>query len=63
MTPEGQEPSEFWTALGGKGPYSSDKRFQVGLKWELKITYKSQLETPPKENDQNSYVSEVELKE
>lgn len=23
---EGQEPSEFWVALGGKGPYASDKR-------------------------------------
>ncbi|XP_072034821.1 advillin-like [Amphiura filiformis] len=28
MTPEGQEPAEFWEALGGKGAYSSDKRFQ-----------------------------------
>ncbi|KAM9308869.1 villin-like protein [Gastrophryne carolinensis] len=25
---EGQEPAEFWVALGGKAPYSSDKRFQ-----------------------------------
>uniref|UniRef100_A0A8D0G2V4 Villin like n=1 Tax=Sphenodon punctatus TaxID=8508 RepID=A0A8D0G2V4_SPHPU len=25
---EGQEPSEFWVALGGKAPYASDKRFQ-----------------------------------
>uniref|UniRef100_A0ABM5GMP5 Villin-like protein n=1 Tax=Pogona vitticeps TaxID=103695 RepID=A0ABM5GMP5_9SAUR len=25
---EGQEPAEFWAALGGKAPYSSDKRFQ-----------------------------------
>uniref|UniRef100_A0A671X0N4 Villin like n=1 Tax=Sparus aurata TaxID=8175 RepID=A0A671X0N4_SPAAU len=25
---EGQEPAEFWVALGGKGPYASDKRMQ-----------------------------------
>ncbi|XP_042365970.1 villin-1 isoform X2 [Plectropomus leopardus] len=25
---EGQEPSEFWVALGGKAPYASDKRLQ-----------------------------------
>ncbi|EMP29418.1 Villin-1 [Chelonia mydas] len=25
---EGQEPVEFWAALGGKAPYASDKRFQ-----------------------------------
>uniref|UniRef100_A0ACB8FW99 Uncharacterized protein n=1 Tax=Sphaerodactylus townsendi TaxID=933632 RepID=A0ACB8FW99_9SAUR len=25
---EGQEPAEFWLALGGKAPYASDKRFQ-----------------------------------
>nr|XP_015209569.1 PREDICTED: villin-like protein [Lepisosteus oculatus]XP_015209570.1 PREDICTED: villin-like protein [Lepisosteus oculatus]XP_015209571.1 PREDICTED: villin-like protein [Lepisosteus oculatus]XP_015209572.1 PREDICTED: villin-like protein [Lepisosteus oculatus]XP_015209573.1 PREDICTED: villin-like protein [Lepisosteus oculatus] len=25
---EGQEPAEFWVALGGKAPYTSDKRFQ-----------------------------------
>ncbi|XP_058039273.1 villin-like protein [Ahaetulla prasina] len=25
---EGQEPAEFWFALGGKAPYASDKRFQ-----------------------------------
>lgn len=25
---EGQEPAEFWAALGGKAPYASDKRFQ-----------------------------------
>ncbi|XP_074841267.1 villin-like protein [Carettochelys insculpta] len=25
---EGQEPAEFWVALGGKAPYASDKRFQ-----------------------------------
>lgn len=23
---EGQEPTEFWVALGGKAPYASDKR-------------------------------------
>lgn len=23
---EGQEPAEFWIALGGKAPYASDKR-------------------------------------
>lgn len=23
---EGQEPAEFWLALGGKAPYASDKR-------------------------------------
>lgn len=23
---EGQEPNEFWAALGGKAPYASDKR-------------------------------------
>ncbi|XP_077480056.1 villin-1 isoform X2 [Stigmatopora argus] len=26
---EGQEPAEFWVALGGKAPYASDKSFQV----------------------------------
>ncbi|MGH0162055.1 UNVERIFIED_CONTAM: hypothetical protein FKN15_072310 [Acipenser sinensis] len=25
---EGQEPTDFWVALGGKAPYCSDKRFQ-----------------------------------
>uniref|UniRef100_A0A672H2I5 Villin-like n=1 Tax=Salarias fasciatus TaxID=181472 RepID=A0A672H2I5_SALFA len=25
---EGQEPAEFWVALGGKAPYASDKRLQ-----------------------------------
>ncbi|MGH0139696.1 UNVERIFIED_CONTAM: hypothetical protein FKN15_042983 [Acipenser sinensis] len=25
---EGQEPADFWVALGGKAPYCSDKRFQ-----------------------------------
>ncbi|KAK2886524.1 villin-1 isoform X1 [Channa argus] len=25
---EGQEPAEFWVALGGKSPYASDKRLQ-----------------------------------
>uniref|UniRef100_A0A8C8SR12 Villin like n=1 Tax=Pelusios castaneus TaxID=367368 RepID=A0A8C8SR12_9SAUR len=25
---EGQEPADFWVALGGKAPYASDKRFQ-----------------------------------
>ncbi|XP_064410536.1 villin-1 isoform X2 [Latimeria chalumnae] len=25
---EGQEPPEFWVALGGRGPYASEKRFQ-----------------------------------
>nr|XP_060638624.1 villin-like protein [Anolis sagrei ordinatus] len=25
---EGQEPADFWAALGGKAPYASDKRFQ-----------------------------------
>ncbi|XP_039473313.1 villin-1 isoform X2 [Oreochromis aureus] len=25
---EGQEPAEFWIALGGKGPYASDRRFE-----------------------------------
>ncbi|XP_029444229.1 villin-like protein [Rhinatrema bivittatum] len=28
---EGQEPAEFWVALGGKAPYSSDKRFQEAV--------------------------------
>ena len=23
---EGQEPAEFWVALGGKAPYASEKR-------------------------------------
>lgn len=23
---EGQEPAEFWIALGGKAPYASDRR-------------------------------------
>ncbi|XP_041669918.1 villin-1 isoform X2 [Cheilinus undulatus] len=26
---EGQEPAAFWVALGGKGPYASDKRLQM----------------------------------
>uniref|UniRef100_A0A8C3AQE4 Villin like n=1 Tax=Cyclopterus lumpus TaxID=8103 RepID=A0A8C3AQE4_CYCLU len=26
---EGQEPAEFWVALGGKAPYACDKRLQV----------------------------------
>lgn len=26
---EAQEPAEFWAALGGRAPYSSDKRFQA----------------------------------
>ncbi|XP_047424298.1 villin-1 isoform X2 [Mugil cephalus] len=26
---EGQEPAEFWVALGGKAPYASDKRLQM----------------------------------
>uniref|UniRef100_A0AAY4B1D0 HP domain-containing protein n=1 Tax=Denticeps clupeoides TaxID=299321 RepID=A0AAY4B1D0_9TELE len=25
---EGQEPAQFWVALGGKAPYASDKRFE-----------------------------------
>lgn len=24
---EGQEPAEFWVAVGGKAPYASDKRY------------------------------------
>ncbi|XP_029947925.1 advillin [Salarias fasciatus] len=28
LVAEGQEPSEFWELLGGKAPYSSDKRLQ-----------------------------------
>lgn len=24
---EGQEPAQFWVALGGKAPYASDKRY------------------------------------
>ncbi|OCT75442.1 hypothetical protein XELAEV_18030622mg [Xenopus laevis] len=28
---EGQEPAEFWVALGGKAPYTNDKRFQEQL--------------------------------
>ncbi|XP_040208728.1 villin-like protein [Rana temporaria] len=35
---EGQEPNEFWVALGGKAPYSSDKRFQ-----EAVVQYKPRL--------------------
>ncbi|KAG8538825.1 hypothetical protein GDO81_022019, partial [Engystomops pustulosus] len=35
---EGQEPAEFWVALGGKAPYSSDKRFQ-----ETVVQYKPRL--------------------
>lgn len=35
---EGQEPNEFWVALGGKSPYSSDKRFQ-----EAVVQYKPRL--------------------
>lgn len=26
---EGQEPNEFWMALGGRTPYSSGKAFEV----------------------------------
>ncbi|KAM8966405.1 villin-like protein isoform 2-T2 [Pelodytes ibericus] len=35
---EGQEPAEFWVALGGKGPYASDKRFQEAI-----VQYKPRL--------------------
>jgi len=28
---EGQEPNELWMSLGGKGPYSSGKEFEVGI--------------------------------
>ncbi|KAM4706373.1 villin-like protein [Rhinophrynus dorsalis] len=35
---EGQEPAEFWVALGGKAPYASDKRFQ-----EAVVQYKPRL--------------------
>ncbi|XP_068092060.1 villin-1-like [Hyperolius riggenbachi] len=35
---EGQEPAEFWVALGGKAPYSSEKRFQ-----EAVVRYKPRL--------------------
>lgn len=35
---EGQESDEFWVALGGKAPYSSDKRFQ-----EAVVQYKPRL--------------------
>ncbi|KAM5157459.1 villin-1-like [Mantella aurantiaca] len=35
---EGQEPNEFWVALGGKAPYSSEKRFQ-----EAVVQYKPRL--------------------
>ncbi|XP_040289675.1 villin-like protein [Bufo bufo] len=35
---EGQEPDEFWVALGGKAPYASDKRFQ-----ETVMQYKPRL--------------------
>ncbi|XP_053569745.1 villin-like protein [Bombina bombina] len=35
---EGQEPAEFWVALGGKSPYASDKRFQ-----EAVVQYKPRL--------------------
>ncbi|KAM3927979.1 villin-1-like [Leptodactylus fuscus] len=35
---EGQEPAEFWVALGGKAPYASDKRFQ-----ETTVQYKPRL--------------------
>lgn len=24
---EGQEPAEFWVALGGKAPYANDKKY------------------------------------
>nr|XP_033787634.1 villin-like protein [Geotrypetes seraphini]XP_033787635.1 villin-like protein [Geotrypetes seraphini] len=30
-TLEGQEPAEFWVALGGKAPYASEKRFQEAV--------------------------------
>ncbi|XP_028660036.1 villin-1 [Erpetoichthys calabaricus] len=35
---EGQEPADFWVALGGKAPYASDKRFE-----EQKTSYKPRL--------------------
>ncbi|XP_038611701.1 villin-like protein isoform X2 [Tachyglossus aculeatus] len=35
---EGQEPSHFWEALGGRAPYASDKRVQ-----ELKVQYQPRL--------------------
>ncbi|CAI9540027.1 unnamed protein product, partial [Staurois parvus] len=35
---EGQEPNEFWVSLGGKAPYSSEKRFQ-----ETMVQYKPRL--------------------
>ncbi|MEE6467429.1 hypothetical protein FKM82_007235 [Ascaphus truei] len=35
---EGQEPAEFWVALGGKAPYASEKRFQ-----EAVVRYKPRL--------------------
>ncbi|XP_073437576.1 villin-like protein isoform X1 [Dendrobates tinctorius] len=35
---EGQEPAEFWVALGGKSSYASDKRFQ-----ETAVQYKPRL--------------------
>ncbi|KAG9476532.1 villin-like protein [Eleutherodactylus coqui] len=38
MVLEGQEPAEFWVALGGRAPYSSDKRFQ-----ETVVKYKPRL--------------------
>ncbi|KAK3515554.1 hypothetical protein QTP70_024384 [Hemibagrus guttatus] len=28
---EGQEPAQFWVALGGKAPYASDKRFEQAM--------------------------------
>lgn len=33
---EGQEPAQFWVALGGKAPYASDKRYlmtSASLNW------------------------------
>lgn len=28
---EGQEPPQFWVALGGKAPYANDKRYKLHL--------------------------------
>ena len=34
---EGQEPVEFWNALGGKAPYSSGKEFEVESEIEPRL--------------------------
>ena len=38
---EGQEPHEFWAALGGKTEYSSGKEFEVFIEFIIETFYTS----------------------